>query len=66
MEYKRKTNHKTDSRWLEGIFLGDRVETTEKIIGTREGVFVVQSVRRVPEGRRYNTELLIEIIIRGC
>ena len=58
VEYKRKTNHKLDSRWEQGVYLGIRMDTTEKIVGTSHGIFVVQSIRRVPESSWYNVELL--------
>ena len=61
VEFRQRTRHKLDSRWQEGIFLGVRVDSTEKIVGTSGEVFVVQSVRRVLESRHYNGELLLSI-----
>lgn len=34
------------------------MDRTEKIVGTPNGIFVVQAVRRVPGQRRYNAEML--------
>ena len=37
------------------------IESTERIIGTPEGVFVSRDVRRVPEGERYDSQLISTI-----
>lgn len=58
VEYKRRTGHKLDKRWETGVFLGINEATTEKIIGAKDGVVLVQSIQRVPEDRRFNKELL--------
>jgi len=58
VDYRVRTQHKLEPRWDEGIFLGVRMSTTEKIIGTPKGVVVVQSVRRKPEGSRWSSEAL--------
>jgi len=50
-----------DVRWDTGIFLGIRLHTTEKIIGTSKGVVVVQSIRRKPEDQQWDVELLQSI-----
>ena len=59
--YRVRTNHKLEVRWDTGIFLGIRLHTTEKIIGTPKGVVVVQSIRRKPEDQQWNVELLQSI-----
>ena len=56
--YRVKTNHKLEPRWESGIFLGVRLHTTEKIIGTPKGVVVVQSVRHKPGDQQWNLQLL--------
>ena len=56
-----RTTHKLDVRWDTGIFLGIRLHTTEKIIGTPKGVVVVQSIRRKPEDQQWDVELLQSI-----
>jgi hypothetical protein len=58
VEFMRRTRHKLESRWEPGVFLGIREHTTEKIVGTAEGIYVVQSIRRKPEGERYNADLV--------
>ena len=58
VEFKRRTRHKLEARWERGLFLGVQVHTTEKIVGTKAGVLVVQSIRRVPEDERYDSEAL--------
>ena len=61
VDYRVRTNHKLEVRWDTGIFLGIRLHTTEKIIGTPKGVVVVQSIRRKPEDQQWNVELLQSI-----
>ena len=58
VDFRVKTNHKLEPRWESGIFLGVRLHTTEKIIGTPKGVVVVQSVRRKPDDQQWNLQLL--------
>ena len=53
VEFKRRTRHKLEMRWERGLFLGVRVETTEGIVGTSDGVYVVQPIRRLPENQRH-------------
>jgi len=55
VDFRVKTNHKLEPRWESGIFLGVRLHTAEKIIGTPKGVVVVQSVRR---NQQWNLQLL--------
>ena len=59
--YRVRTTHKLDVCWDTGIFLGIRLHTTEKIIGTSKGVVVVQSIRRKPEDQQWDVELLQSI-----
>ena len=61
VEYKRKSNNKLAQRWRPGIFLGIRRLTSEKIVGDTDGIFVVVSVRRVPEEERWDAGLLNSI-----
>ena len=61
VEYKRRTSSKLEGRWREGIFLGVKLMTTEKIIGDAEGVWTVQSVKRKPEEDRWNGELINQV-----
>ena len=58
IEFMRRTRHNLESRWEPGIFLGMRERTTEKIVGTKEGIYVVQSIRRRPEGERYDADMV--------
>ena len=43
---------KAEARWKDGVFLGIRLESGEKLIGTPEGVFKVRSLRRRIESER--------------
>ena len=61
VDYKRHTRHKLEARWSRGVYLGVKPETTERIIGTPEGVLVVQSIRRVPEGERYDSDAISRV-----
>ena len=61
VEFKLRTRHKLEARWRPGVFLGARRITTEKIVGDKLGSYVVQSIRRVDEGRRWNAELFLSV-----
>ena len=41
VDYRVRTQHKLEARWDIGIYLGIKLHTTEKIIGTPQGVVVV-------------------------
>lgn len=43
---------KAEPSWKDGIFLGVRLESGERLIGTPEGVFIVRSMRRKLESDR--------------
>ena len=58
VEFKRRTNSKLEARWETGVYLGVRDDTTEKIVGTKQGTFVVQSLRRKPEEDRVDKDLI--------
>ena len=58
VEFRSRARHKLESRWQEGLFLGVRLDTSEKIVGTSEGTYVVQSVRRVTADRRHSQTLI--------
>ena len=62
VDYRVKTNHKLEPRWDNGILLGVRLHTTEKIIGTPQGVVVVQSIRRKPPDSQWNAELIDQLV----
>ena len=46
-----------EARWDIGIYLGIRLHTTEKIIGTPQRVVVVQTIRRKPADQQWNADL---------
>ena len=54
----RRARHKLESRWEQGVFLGVREHATEKFVGTSDGIYVVQSIRRKPEGERRSEDLV--------
>ena len=49
------------ARWQQGIFIGVRVDTNEKLVATEEGCHVAQSVRRKPLDERWSAEALEKI-----
>ena len=57
VDYRKRTQDKLEGRWNEGIVLGVRLTSSEKIIGTENGIFVVQSIRRKPESDQYNAAM---------
>ena len=61
VEFRVRTRHKLESRWTAGIYLGIRRTTSEKIVGTADQVFVVQSIRRKPTDEAWNKALLMAI-----
>ncbi|CAE7551092.1 unnamed protein product [Symbiodinium sp. CCMP2592] len=58
VDYRRRTKSKLDARWQEGVYLGLRLTSSEKIIGTPSGILVVQSIRRKPADKQFNLEML--------
>ena len=54
VHYRKRRRHKLEMRWDHGVFLGVKVNTTEKIVADGDGkIYVVQSIRRVPAEERY-------------
>ncbi|CAE7377600.1 unnamed protein product, partial [Symbiodinium necroappetens] len=62
VDYRRRAKSKLDARWQEGVYLGLRLSSSEKIIGTPSGILVVQSIRRKPEDKQFSLELLMAVI----
>ena len=58
VDYRRRAKSKLDARWQEGVYLGLRLTSSEKIIGTPSGMLVVQSIRRKPADKQFNLEML--------
>ena len=58
IDFRCNTRSKLDARWQAGVFLGIRIQSTEKIVGTNRGIFVVQSIRRKPDGQQWDAELV--------
>ena len=58
MDYRRRAKSKLDARWQEGVYLGLRLTSSERIIGTPLGILVVQSIRRKPADKQFNLEML--------
>ena len=44
-----------------GISWNRVVDTAEKVVGTKDGTFVVQSIRRIPEDQRYDSEMILSV-----
>ena len=62
VDFRVRTQHKLEARWDIGIYLGIRLHTTEKIIGTPQGVVVVQSIRRKPADQQWNADLIEKLV----
>ena len=60
VHYKRKTQHKLEARWEVGVYLGVRVVSTEKLVGTPTGVYTVRDIRRLPSEERYDSAALAD------
>ena len=55
VDYRRRAKSKLDARWQEGVYLGLRLTSSEKIIGTPSGILVVQSIRRKPADKQFQS-----------
>ena len=61
-KYKKDTmNHKMESRWGEGFYLGKVWRTGEAAIGTKNGVVKAGTIRRVGAHRRWDAQGLEKI-----
>lgn len=56
-----RTRHKLEARWSTGIFCGIRLNTTEKVVATENGIVVVQSIRRKPKEFRWDPDLFKKV-----
>ena len=45
---------KAELRWTDGVYLGIRMTSGEKIVGNSDGVFKVRSIRRKIEAERWD------------
>ena len=61
VDYRVRTKHKLEARWSTGIFCGIRLNTTEKVVATENGVVVVQSIRRKPKELRWDPDLFKKV-----
>eukprot|EP00971_Amphidinium_carterae_P255553 5073286-Amphidinium_carterae.1 len=56
------TSRRLEQKWFKGIYIGCQEQTTEKRIGTENGVIVAQSVRRLTDdGGRWDKDLLAKV-----
>ena len=60
VEFRKRTESKAEPRWDSGVFLGIRVSSSEKVIGTAQGIFVVQSIKRKPPAVQWSMDALKE------
>ena len=62
IELLQRSGHKLDKRCDRGVYLVIKEASSEKIVGTPKGVYVVQSIRRrLPADVRYDAEMLARI-----
>ena len=47
---------KAEPRWMPGIFLGIKLNSSEKVIATEGGIIKVRTIRRKLEAERWNAE----------
>ena len=59
--YRIVTQRRLEQRWEKGVFLGIREATQERIIGTAKGIFVTQSLRRLPEEEQWDATLAFAV-----
>ena len=55
------TTYKFESEWEEGLWLGHTRSSNDVLIGTRTGVIRAYSIRRKEEGKRWDSELILEM-----
>ena len=60
VEFRKRTETKSEPRWESGIYLGTRITSSEKIIGTAQGTFVFQSLKRKPPSSQWDMDFLKE------
>ena len=53
---------KLNPRWIEGVWLGVRPQTSEVIVGTDKGVFKTRSFRRLPENESSSEKAISAIL----
>ena len=58
VEFKTKPESKSNPTWQEGIFLGIKEASTEKIVGTKDGTYAVGSIQRKPTGEQFDAEMI--------
>ena len=61
VKFKHRARHKMESRWRPGVFLGVKRTSSEKIVGDATGTYVVQSIRRMDSGQRWNATLFLSV-----
>ena len=52
-----KSKKKIEAKWDLGLWLGKCSESSETLVGTSTGVLRVRSIRRLPEGEKYNLKV---------
>ena len=50
-----------ESSWVEGVWLGHARGSSEALVGTKDGVVRAWTIRRMPEGERWNAEAITEM-----
>merc|ERR1712153_220696 len=50
-----------ESSWFEGVWLGHARGSGEALAGTKDGVVRACTIRRMPEGERWDAEAIIEM-----
>ena len=50
-----------EPRFLEGVWLGIRPQSSEVIVGTNKGVFKTRTFRRIPENERWSSESITNV-----
>jgi len=50
-----------ESSWFEGVWLGHARGSSEALVGTKDGVVRAWTIRRMPEGERWNAEAITEM-----
>ena len=52
---------KLQPRWTEGIWLGRALDSDEHIIGTKDGIMMTRSVKRLDDHQRWQQSVLLSV-----
>ena len=61
MDETSQERESLESSLLEGVWLGHARGSSEALVGTKDGVVRAWTIRRMPEGERWDAEAILEM-----